>query len=271
MNEAPARGLFLFRDTAEAMRVHAVSDLHVDYEPNALWVEQLSRADYQDDVLILAGDVSDRIDRLQRTLESMASRFRQVVFVPGNHDLWVRRDEPGLDSFGKFERIKALVRNAGASMDVQHHGRLTLVPLLAWYDGSFGAPGLELQMGWVDFRACRWPEGYESHHTARDFLAMNRYRRQREDEVIVSYSHFLPRIDVMPDRIPLEMRYLYPVLGSAALGQQVQALGSAVHVYGHSHVNRRVQLDGTLYVNNAFAYPHETRIAAKALVCVYES
>lgn len=253
------------------MRVFAISDLHVDYEPNAQWVAQLSLTDYRHDVLIVAGDVSDRIERVQGCLEALAHRFRQVLFVPGNHDLWVRRDSPGLDSFGKFEQIKAMARSAGASMEVFHQGALSIVPLLGWYDGSFGEPGEELRQAWVDFRACRWPEGFESRDIARSFMAMNRYQRRSEDEVIVSYSHFLPRIDVMPDRIPAEKRYIYPVLGSHALGEQVKALRPAVHVYGHSHVNRRVELDGTLYVNNAFAYPHETRIARKALVCVHET
>lgn len=253
------------------MRVFAISDLHVDYEPNARWVQELSLVDYQNDVLIVAGDVSDHVDRLQACLETLARRFRQVLFVPGNHDLWVRRDGPGVGSFDKFERIRELVRAAGGSMEVFRKGPLRIVPLLGWYDGSFGQPSEELRMAWVDFRACRWPEGYEPHHTAQAFMAMNRYERQSDDEVIVSYSHFLPRIDVMPARIPLDKRFIYPVLGSTALGEQVKALRSKVHVYGHSHVNRRVELDGTLFINNAFAYPHETHIAKKELVCVYEA
>jgi hypothetical protein len=66
------------------------------------------------------------------------------------------------------------------------------------------------------------------------------------------------------------VRYLFPVLGAARLGQQVFQLRSSIHVYGHSHLNRRVLRDGTLYVNNAFGYPYETHIAAKMLYCVYE-
>lgn len=253
------------------MRVFAISDLHVDYEPNARWVQELSLVEYQNDVLIVAGDVSDRSDRLQNCIQTLARRFQQVLFVPGNHDLWVRQDAPELDSFGKFEQIRRLVDAAGGSMEVFHKQKLSIVPLLGWYDGSFGQPGEELRQVWMDFRACRWPAGHDLPHTAQAFMAMNRYQRQSDDEVIVSYSHFLPRIDVMPSRIPLDKRFIYPVLGSSALGEQVKALKSAVHVYGHSHVNRRVELDGTLFVNNAFAYPHETYIAAKKLVTVYEA
>lgn len=253
------------------MRVHAISDIHVDYEPNAQWVQALPQGPYRDDMLIVAGDVSDQLDRLRRCLDAFVARFAHVLFVPGNHDLWVLRDPPGLDSFGKFERVCAAVADCGAHMDVLHHGALSVVPLLSWYDGSFGATGEQLLASWMDFRACRWPTGLDDAAVTRHFLAMNRYRRRSADEVIVSFSHFLPRIDVMPSRIPSQFRFIYPVLGSTALDEQVKALGSAVHVYGHSHVNRRISLNGTLYVNNAFAYPHESRIAARALTCVYEA
>ncbi len=254
------------------MRVFAVSDLHVDYEPNAAWVTQLSLSDYRHDVLILAGDISDHPDRLRTCIEHLARRFAHVLFVPGNHDLWVARNAtPGMDSFGKFEQVQRQVREAGASTEVFRHGRVRIVPLLGWYDGSFGEPGDDLRRAWADYRACRWPPGFGSQEISAAFLEMNRYRRESDDDTIISFSHFLPRIDVMPDRIPQNMRYIYPVLGSSAIGAQVRALRSAIHVYGHSHVNRRIELDGTLYVNNAFAYPHETRIAAKALVCVHET
>jgi hypothetical protein len=32
----------------------------------------------------------------------------------------------------------------------------------------------------------------------------------------------------------------------------------------------QVKKDGILYLNNAFGYPDETRIAAKRLVCIHE-
>jgi hypothetical protein len=41
-------------------------------------------------------------------------------------------------------------------------------------------------------------------------------------------------------------------------------------VYGHSHINRSVRIDGVDYVNNAFGYPGEERIAARRLLCIDE-
>ena len=56
------------------MRVFAVSDVHVDYSPNLQWVEQLSTSDYQHDVLILAGDVSDSLPLLIRCFQALTRR-----------------------------------------------------------------------------------------------------------------------------------------------------------------------------------------------------
>ena len=63
--------------------------------------EDLSDNAYQDDILILAGDISDDQTVLRTTFQLMASKFAHVFFVPGNHDLWVRRKEREvLDSLG---------------------------------------------------------------------------------------------------------------------------------------------------------------------------
>ena len=42
------------------MRVFALSDIHVDYLENLNWILQLSADEYQQDILVLAGDVSHR-------------------------------------------------------------------------------------------------------------------------------------------------------------------------------------------------------------------
>jgi predicted phosphodiesterase len=116
------------------VRVFALSDIHVDYEVNEKWVGALSTSDYKDDVLILAGDISDSTVRLAACLRQLASRFRRVMFVPGNHELWVIRDRDCADSWSKFYRIKQLAADCGVSMDVFVTPTLVIVPLLSWYD-----------------------------------------------------------------------------------------------------------------------------------------
>jgi len=257
------------------MRVLAVSDIHIDYEVNARWVANLSRADYSDDVLILAGDVTDNLSLLEWCLSSFAARFKAVLFVPGNHDLWVLREARDKTSLEKFQQVTAVVAASGASMRPYHAGDVSIVPLLGWYDYSFGEPGEELRCTWMDYRACRWPGGFDERAITEHFLALNEATLDAtvaagRREALITFSHFLPRIDLMPSVIPPQQRLLYPVLGSARLEQQLRRLDPSIHVYGHSHVNRQVTIDGLSYINNAFGYPSETWIASKRLLCVHE-
>jgi len=253
------------------MRVFALSDIHVDFAANAAWVSALPLHDYQEDILILAGDVSDTLERFRQCLEEFVLRFRRVFFVPGNHDLWVIRDEKWMTSLDKFEQIKAIVNACGASMRPENVGEVAIVPLLGWYDYSFGMPDPQLTGMWADFRACRWPDGWREQEITEHFIAQNDISRIQPGRFIISFSHFLPRIDVMPIFIPPEKRNIYPVLGSDKLERLIRQIGSDMHVYGHSHVNRDVVIGGVHYINNAFAYPHEERIAAKALRCIYRT
>jgi predicted phosphodiesterase len=252
------------------MRVFALSDIHIDYDVNARWVANLSAADYKEDVLILAGDVSDTLRLLDWCLGALARRFKIVLFVPGNHDLWVIRDAREKNSLQKFDEVRAVVESCGASMQAFRERGLSIIPLLTWYDYSFGEKTEELSSIWMDYRACRWPGGLTEKDIAAHFAAYNEKQVTPDGGEVITYSHFLPRIDVMPGFIPGSCRLLYPILGSAHLDRQLRALNSKIHVYGHSHVNRQVTIDGVSYINNAFGYPGETRIASKRLMCIHE-
>lgn len=251
------------------MRVFAISDLHADYPENLLWILQLSNADYQQDVLVLAGDVTDSLEILAQVLRALRAKFREVMFVPGNHELWIHNDD--LDcSLEKFRVIASLCEAEGIRQSVHSCGEVSFVPLYSWYDFSFGEPDRHLRRAWRDFKACVWPtELVDSAAVNRHFLAMNEPVLDTKNSTVISFSHFLPRIDVMPKRIPQERRRVYPVLGSEALGEQVKKLQPHIHIYGHSHVNQSIELESIRYVNNAFAYPKEERIARKRLHCVY--
>jgi predicted phosphodiesterase len=254
------------------MKVFAISDVHVDHEANARWVEALSTEEFQDDILVLAGDVSDDLRLLHQCLSVLSSRFRKVLFVPGNHDLWVLRCDPGLTSFDKFDLVCRVAAESGVSMARHDEEGLSVIPLLSWYDFSFGQPSRELKEVWADFIACRWPPNMDEPAITAAFLARNSHRvSAQEHRLIITFSHFMPREDLLP----MDLRYrgldLRPVLGTSRLDTQLRSLCADVHVYGHSHLNREIQIDGVTYVNNAIGYPREAAITSRKLRCVYEN
>lgn len=252
------------------MRVFALSDVHVDYEGNARWLAGLSSEDYRQDLLLLAGDLTDDLSLLAWAFELLATRFRELIFVPGNHELWAIRNAGIHSSLEKYRRVRSLAIECGVAVEPRSYGPLSIVPLLGWYDYSFGELTPELAQGWMDFRACVWPEGFTDAEAASFFASLNEQALTIRNEIVISLSHFVPRIDVMPLLTPQYGRILYPVLGTALLEEQIRRLRPSTHVYGHSHVNRRRTIDGICYLNNAFGYPYEKGFARKQLQCILE-
>lgn len=83
------------------LRVFIVSDVHTDYSDNMAWVRALSKRKkkqqrHENDVLIVAGDVAETCANFGLTMSLLKDTFHRVLYVPGNHDLWCRRENPTL-------------------------------------------------------------------------------------------------------------------------------------------------------------------------------
>ena len=72
------------------MKLWATSDLHVGYEENRRAVQALPA--YPDDWLIIAGDTGETPAHLDFVLRTLQPRFAQLIWTPGNHDLWTPRN-----------------------------------------------------------------------------------------------------------------------------------------------------------------------------------
>ena len=66
------------REVAGQLRLWVVSDLHTHHHENMRWVEHISGTAFVEDILIVAGDVSDDLAELRHTLLALKSRFRQA-------------------------------------------------------------------------------------------------------------------------------------------------------------------------------------------------
>eukprot|EP00668_Euglena_longa_P004897 GGOE01005738.1.p1 GENE.GGOE01005738.1~~GGOE01005738.1.p1 ORF type:complete len:292 (+),score=69.52 GGOE01005738.1:120-995(+) len=220
------------------VRVFCVSDIHTDIPANLEWVHSICTSSYQRDVLICAGDISDNLAVVEETLGLLKKRFKEVFFVPGNHELWVlaRDKECGIkDSLQKLEAILQLCQRQGvhtAPQCIEAPGdeAMWIVPMLSWHHSSwdtepdvvdYDVPGPEKMLR--DFWLCAWPSGMDP---LEDSIATHVDRLN--DAVlaasgldcasiaasglpIISFSHFLPFVELLPEK-----RYLfYPNLAKA--------------------------------------------------------
>ena len=277
--------------------IFAVSDLHTDYPENMEWALGLrTSACHKDDVLIVAGDVSDKLETFSETMHALANSFGCVCFVPGNHDLWLRRDgSDGADSLAKLDLLNAACAEAGVFTTPQRltmaSGRdVSIIPMVSLYHSSWDVePEVEcLRLPpatavVTDYRATAWPApfrlGEESlavHMDERNeaALELNRHTRARPGMTpitsyeaarsggahVLSFSHFLPSPELLPEKRYLRYPPLSKAVGSVPLRRRVGRLKPHMHVFGHSHFGWDATLDdGVRYVQAALATPRERR------------
>lgn len=265
-------------------RLWAISDVHVDHAENRELLLGLDTSRYAGDCLIVAGDVTDRLPLLLDCLTRLRERFAAVTFVPGNHEMWLRRSPEFADSWSKFLALLDACDTAGVLTRPFRIGAasgpaLWVVPLMSWYAGPEEDPARSLYREkrgstrdltakmWGDFQFTRWP-AQRGRTIADRFLDWNlQYLDLTYDAPVVSFSHFLPRQDLIfghTARLPAHLRgdptpafNFTRVAGTTRLDDQVRHLGSRVHVYGHQHRNQARIVDGVTYVSHCMAYPRE--------------
>lgn len=245
------------------MRLFATSDLHTDYKENFRWLQELSNTEYRDDVLIVAGDVSDRLEVIRETLLLLRSKFRRLLFTPGNHELWVRGVD--INSIEKFQLILNLCDELNISTRPLRLENLWVVPLFSWYDGVF-KPEMN---AWADFHFCKWPA--DTAPLSDYFLRLNTPNLKPYDAPVISFSHFIPRVDLLPPKEYLRISWLGKVSVCAALDRQIRQLNSSVHICGHTHTTFDRVIDGVRYVQNSVKYPKERRTPSSPIKLIWSS
>ncbi|KAK1324403.1 hypothetical protein QJS10_CPA01g00023 [Acorus calamus] len=210
------------------------------------WVKWLSKKRFRNDVLIVAGDVAETYKNFFRTLSALKDPFRKVFYVPGNHDLWCRREgETFVDSLEKLDALLDGCRVIGVETRPQMVEDLGIIPLFSWYHQSFDQekdvtsvriPSLE--MACKDFHACKWP----SELSGKD-ITLAQYFDVKEG------SH-CDRQELCPEKRVLFYPNLPKIIGSNLLEDRLRSIhgihgsAQACHVFGHTHFCWDAMLDG---------------------------
>ena len=82
------------------MKLFAISDLHVGYKANRAAIEALPA--HPEDWLILCGDIGETPDHLAFAFETLNRKFAQLIWVPGNHELWTVPRKTGLQGLARY-------------------------------------------------------------------------------------------------------------------------------------------------------------------------
>ena len=254
------------------MRLWALSDLHISHPENRGVLESFPAL--PDDWLILAGDVTDGTKQLDRTFRRLTPRFRQIVWVPGNHELWTLPSaDPQLGGVALYEHLVAIARSHGVLTPEDPYpvvelpdGPALIAPLFLLYDYSFRPRHIPRD------RVVRWaretgavcsdewmlrPDPFpdrDSWCAARCEDAATRLAAHPADlrKVLINHYPLEERHAVLP-RVP---RFT-PWCGTRRTRGWHRRFNACALVYGHLHIRGTKWLDGVPFQEVSLGYPHQ--------------
>jgi 3',5'-cyclic AMP phosphodiesterase CpdA len=257
-------------------RLLAISDLHVRYPENREIVEDL-RPSRDEDWLLIAGDVSERIAEIEWTLGTLRERYATVIWTPGNHDLWTPRDDAlPLRGVARYEYLVKLCRSLDVLTPEDPYpiwrgegGPATVVPLFLLYDYTFRPAGastseeglaIAYAAGVVgNDEVMLHPDPYPSRQAwcwARLAYTRKRLTELNPELPTVLVNHFpLVRKPTLVLRHPEFAQWCGTQLTA---DWHVRYRATAV-VYGHLHIPRTIWCDGVPFEEVSLGYPREWR------------
>jgi len=235
------------------MKLYAISDIHTDFIDNWNLINQIGN--HNNDALIVAGDIADSLDILNKTFDVLQNKFKYVFYIPGNHELWIRNYKN--DSLHKLDTIINICRSRGVITQPYKLKNNWIIPLFSWYNCPIPLNKNNIIQEWADYHLCKWP--LVDIDLAEYFGSLNEQYLKTYENNVISFSHFLPTVKLLPDPKYLKFKRLPEVSISTVLAEQIQLIGSKIHIFGHSHINRDVLIDDVRYIQNALLYPRERK------------
>jgi 3',5'-cyclic AMP phosphodiesterase CpdA len=254
----------------------ATSDLHVAHADNRELVEALyprSPADW----LIVAGDISETFADIEWTLGLLRDRFAQVVWAPGNHELWTTPGDPvQLRGEARYQSLVAMCRGIGVLTPEDPYatwagpdGPVIVAPLFLLYDYSFRVEAaatkeIALAQAYDVGVVCTdemllHPDPYPSREAwcaARVEETERRLSACDPALPTVLINHF-PLVRE-PTRILRHPQFAQWCGTERTADWHVRFHATAV-VYGHLHIPRTDCYDGVRFEEVSVGYPREWR------------
>ena len=274
VNYVPAARPRPVRD-GRLVRLWAISDLHVGYEENRIAVETLP--EHPDDWLILAGDLGETLEQLEFVFRTLRPRFRRLVWVPGNHELWTLPPGSKLVGQAKYEALVALCREYRVltpedPYELFDDGVRThlIAPTFTLYDYSYCPAGMtpDQARAWALEAGLECADEHVLHAApfgsreewcaARCALTEARLAQALEvhDGPTVLINHFPLKIELA--RLPLIPRFSISC-GTRRTHDRHLRFRASVVVSGHLHIRRSQMLDGVRFEEVSLGYPRQWR------------
>jgi len=253
------------------VRLWAIADLHLAAAHNRAALHALPA--YPGDWLLVAGDVCESLDLFTEALAWLTARFARVVWVPGNHELWLTG--PECRRRGSLAKYAALVEAARRLEVLTPEDPFTawpptghvIVPLCTLYDYSFRPDDVALAdvVAWaaelrnvaaderlIDPAPLSGMPEWCAQRCAATAARLDAELPPAAHTILV--GHYPLREDLV--RIPRIPRFT-PWCGTRLTADWHRRYQADVAVSGHLHVRRTDWRDGTRFEEVSLGYPRQ--------------
>ena len=241
------------------MRLAFISDLHFDHNPGLLPVLEERLRNVPVDALVLGGDLFSGFSRLGTTLRRLLEIVPRVLFLPGNHDLWVTDSNGLLDSRQLYETVlPRVVTTAGAEylgLAPAWFDPVAIVGVTGWYEDYPGGKTTT-----PDTTCCVWP----GLPTPRDVLEwqLGLLERQLEEASTRADRIFVVTHTASFSKLlaPSVHEDILPYVGSDRLGELIlkyPKVGYIVSGHVHARFLFSVLPRAVPWELSPFGYPNE--------------
>ncbi len=254
------------------MKLWAISDLHVGYEENRRAVEEMPS--YPDDWLILGGDTGETPAHLDFVIRTLRPRFAQLVWTPGNHDLWTPANwTPAQRGLPHYERLVSLCRKYGVLSPKDPFAKWpgdgptrAIVPAFTLFDYSFRPAGVGRD------QAVAWAAETGVRSADEDLLACDPYPL-RDDWCAARVEATEQRLAALPADVRLIVANHFPLRRELAVLPRIprfslwcgttkteewhRRFAIETVVYGHLHMRSSRLIDGVKFEEVSLGYPKQ--------------
>ncbi len=255
------------------MKLYAISDLHVGFKENRAALRALPA--HPDDWLILCGDLGDTPQQLDLALEVLAAKFAQLIWVPGNHELWTVPRATGSRGVERYAELVELCRKRGCLTPEDpfpiwsgEGGPHWLAPLFLLYDYSFRPDEVAVEdaVAWAQEEnvmcsdeVLLHPDPYASFGAWCEARCHESEKRLEEalaaaahPVVLIAHFPLKQSLAVLP-RIPRFMVWC----GTRRTEDWHLRFRASVVVSGHLHIPCTRYVDGVRFEEVSLGYPEQ--------------
>jgi predicted phosphodiesterase len=265
------------------MRLYAIADLHLSYKHNREALDELKP--HNDDSLIICGDVGERLEHLQEAFEITTKLFKQVFWVPGNHELYTlpgvtTEDDLDKELRGEYKYLECVrVANECGVITPEDEfvkwegegGPCLICPIFTLYDYSFRPAHVTRE------KALEWAMEQNVYATDEALLHPDPYQ-SRDEWCTELVSKAEERLEKAAARnIPLVIINHWPLredtitipsiprfslwCGTKKTEDWHKRFNAKVVVTGHLHVRRTDWIDGVRFEEVSLGYPRQWQAA----------